>query len=92
MNNKLAEIVSVMLSGKDNASAEILMHCLLTPKEIADISSRWEIFKMLSEGVSQRKIAGHLGVSLCKVTRGSREMKKHGKMISEMMERLKEMQ
>ncbi|MCL2026426.1 MAG: trp operon repressor, partial [Leptospirales bacterium] len=86
------EIVSVMLSGKDKVSVEVLMHCLLTPKEILNISSRWEIFKMLSEGVSQRKIAGNLGVSLCKVTRGSREMKKHREVILEMMERLKEIE
>jgi len=92
MSDKLAEIVSVMLSGKDKAAVEVFMHCLLTPKEILDISSRWEIFKLLSEGVSQRKIAGHLGVSLCKVTRGSREMKTHKKVILEMMEKLRKME
>ena len=90
MSNKLAEIVSVMLSGKDKSSVEVFMRCLLTPQEISDISSRWEIFKLLSEGVSQRKIAGRLGVSLCKVTRGSREMKEHKEVILEMMEKLEE--
>ena len=90
MSDKLTEIVSVMLSGKDKSSLEVLMRCLLTPKEILDISSRWEIFKLLSEGVSQRKIAGQLGVSLCKVTRGSREMKEHKEVILETMKKLKE--
>ncbi|MCL1910817.1 MAG: trp operon repressor [Leptospirales bacterium] len=90
MSDKLAEIVSVVMSGKDNVSVEIFMRCLLTPREILDISSRWEIFKLLSEEVSQRKIAGRLGVSLCKVTRGSREMKEHKNVIVEMIGKLKE--
>ena len=89
MSDKLTEIVSVMLSSKDKASVEVFVRCLLTPREILDISSRWEIFKLLSEEVSQRKIAGRLGVSLCKVTRGSREMKEHRNVITDMIGKLK---
>lgn len=49
---------------------------LFTQKERADIASRWALVKLLDQGVTQRKIAGDLGVSLCKITRGSRELKK----------------
>jgi TrpR family trp operon transcriptional repressor len=66
------------------------MRCLLTPKEITDISSRWEIFKLLSAGVSQRKISEQLGVSLCKITRGSREMKDKDSVLLQMVGKLKE--
>ncbi|MFW6293058.1 MAG: Trp family transcriptional regulator [Spirochaetota bacterium] len=32
--------------------------------------------QLLEEGVSQREIARRLGISLCNITRGSRELKK----------------
>jgi TrpR family trp operon transcriptional repressor len=49
---------------------------LFTAKEKDDIAKRWALVKKLEEGMSQRKIAGLLGISLCKITRGSRELKK----------------
>lgn len=49
---------------------------ILTPKEIRDLSSRWELVKLLEKGVSQRKIARDLHLSLCKITRGAKELKK----------------
>ena len=49
---------------------------ILTPKEIVDLSSRWELVKLLMAGESQREIARRLHLSLCKITRGARELKK----------------
>jgi len=51
---------------------------ILTPSEAADLGSRWELLKRLEAGESQRHIAAELGLSLCKITRGSRELKKPG--------------
>ncbi len=48
---------------------------LLTPAELRDITLRWRLLERLSEGVAQRRIAEELGISLCKITRGSRIMK-----------------
>lgn len=47
---------------------------LLTPAEYRDTALRWRIVKMLSQGFPQREIAESLGVSLSKITRGSREL------------------
>lgn len=47
---------------------------LLTVAEYRDTALRWRIVKLLSQGVSQRDIAESLGVSLSKITRGSREL------------------
>lgn len=47
---------------------------LLTPREQIDIAARWQIVKQLDRGVKQRKIAKNLGVSISKITRGSREL------------------
>ncbi len=42
------------------------------------MAKRWALVKELSHGTAQRRIAEDLGLSLCKITRGSRELKKEG--------------
>lgn len=54
-----------------------VLYALLTPREREEIALRWELVCMLERGVTQRAIAAALGVSLCKITRGSHELK-HG--------------
>jgi len=74
--NNIKEI-SYILSKIDSARMiEDFLFSMLTPNEIKNISSRWEIVKRIENGLSQRKIAGDLHLSLCKITRGSRELKK----------------
>ena len=60
----------------DRELLESFLYCLLTPAEIADIARRWALVKALHQGKTQREIARDLGISLCKITRGSRELKK----------------
>jgi TrpR family transcriptional regulator, trp operon repressor len=50
---------------------------ILTPQERDQIALRWRLVRLLVEGMPQRDIAETLGVSLCKITRGSHELK-HG--------------
>jgi TrpR family trp operon transcriptional repressor len=54
---------------------ERFIRSILTATEVRLVSSRWELVKMLKAGKSQRTIARELGLSLCKITRGSRELK-----------------
>ena len=61
----------------DAGTAEDFLRAILTPRELDKIALRWRLIKLLREGQSQRHIAGELGISLCKITRGSRELK-HG--------------
>lgn len=51
---------------------------LLTPGEVRDITLRWNLLELLAEGVTQRKIAEDLKISLCKITRGSKILKQKG--------------
>jgi TrpR family transcriptional regulator, trp operon repressor len=74
--DKLSEIARILSGIDDPGLLERFFREILTPKEVRDISSRWELVKLLEEGVSQREIARRLGLSLCKITRGSRELKK----------------
>ena len=51
---------------------------LLTVAERRDIALRWMVLKRLSSGETQRNIADVLGMSLCKITRGSKMLKQNG--------------
>jgi TrpR family transcriptional regulator, trp operon repressor len=86
---KLDEISKVLSNAKDDKRIEAFLNSLLTEKEIADISSRWELVKLLDNGMSQRKIASKLGLSLCKITRGSRELKKTNSPFKYFIDKLK---
>ncbi len=48
---------------------------ILTTAEARDLALRWMLLQRLNAGVPQRKIAEELGISLCKITRGSRILK-----------------
>lgn len=58
---------------------------LLTPGEVRDITLRWKLLELLADGVSQRKIAEELKISLCKITRGSKILKQKGAVTSRLI-------
>ncbi|MBI9104171.1 MAG: transcriptional regulator [Spirochaetales bacterium] len=58
---------------------------LLTPNELQEVSTRWALVKLIDDGMSQRNIARELGLSLCKITRGSKELKKENSPFQEMI-------
>lgn len=68
--------IALVLAGL-NRKKDILvfMKALLTPPERARLGLRWRLVCLLAAGMPQRVIARELGISLCKITRGSRELK-----------------
>lgn len=48
---------------------------LFTPAELKNLSERWLLVKELHNGKTQRQVAKTYNMSLCKITRGSKEMK-----------------
>ena len=74
----IAELANTLAKTGDAGFITKLLRCLLTPAEVADIAARWALVKALKQNIPQRKIAQDLGVSLCKIVRGSRELKKPG--------------
>jgi len=74
--DRLAELAALLHQSGDPDLVEQFLREILTPSEVQGISSRWELVKRLDGGQSQRAIASELGLSLCKITRGSRELKK----------------
>jgi len=72
----LAELARLLARTDDPRVVEEVLNALLTPSEAHDLSARWELVKRLDRGETQRQIAKELHLSLCKITRGSRELKK----------------
>lgn len=71
------ELLKHLLIAKDADTLEQLLGSLLTPAELAEISKRLQIFKLLERGLPQRQIAEQLGVGIATVTRGSRALKQN---------------
>jgi TrpR family trp operon transcriptional repressor len=86
VDENLKELSLTLSRVKDSVLIEEFLECLLTPAEIADVAGRWALVKALREKTSQREIAKDLGVSLCKITRGSRELKKDNSAFARILE------
>lgn len=71
-NKNIREVATVFAKIKNQQEMQRFLDDILTPRELADVSQRWQIVKMLAKGVPQRVINGKLGVSISKITRGSR--------------------
>jgi TrpR family trp operon transcriptional repressor len=76
VNENLLELSQALAKTGDAGLIEDFLRCLLTQAEIADIAGRWALVKALRKKMTQREIARDLRISLCKITRGSRELKK----------------
>ncbi|SMD03610.1 TrpR family transcriptional regulator, trp operon repressor [Desulfocicer vacuolatum DSM 3385] len=75
------ELLSAVLSVDDLEDLDALFQDLFTPGELADLSLRWKLLKDLNLGITQRKIAEKYGISLCKITRGSKILKNKNSMV-----------
>jgi TrpR family trp operon transcriptional repressor len=78
VNKNLVELARALADADDCNLVEDFLRCLLTPAELADVAARWALVKALRQKIPQREIARDLGISLCKITRGSKELKKPG--------------
>jgi len=71
----LEELSQALAYCDDPRLIEKFLHSILTESEISDIPSRWALVRLIDKGVSQRQISQNLGLSLCKITRGSKMLK-----------------
>jgi TrpR family transcriptional regulator, trp operon repressor len=59
---------------------------IFTQKELSDLTLRWQLLKELYEGQTQRSIASRYRISLCKITRGSKVLRKKGSAIKKILD------
>jgi TrpR family trp operon transcriptional repressor len=71
----LRELAAELARAGDAGEVYEVLFALLTPSEREEIALRWRLVCLLAKGETQRAIAAELGVSLCKITRGSHELK-----------------
>ncbi len=83
------ELVSTLAGCSDARLIHDFLQSLLTPSEVAEVANRWALVRLLDEGMSQRNIARELGLSLCNITRGSKELKKENSAFAAMLEEFK---
>ena len=88
IQESLKEICHI-LSSSDEKMAFDFIECLFTPAERKDIANRWLLVKEIDKGTTQREIARKFGMSLCKITRGSKELSKPDSAFRKVLDTLK---
>lgn len=72
LSPKLKELYQFLSNLKNAQEAEKVLKDLLTPQELNIISERLQILKNVAKGKPHREISKELGVSIGKVSRGSK--------------------
>lgn len=73
---QIKEICFLLAGIQDKDLIYDFFGCLCTKSELKNFSKRWQLVKELYKGTTQREIAEKYNMSLCNITRGSREIKK----------------
>ena len=79
------DLLRVISKISDIDELNSLFEELFTSAELSDLTLRWKLMKDLYSGVPQRKIAEKYGISLCKITRGSKVLKKKNSSVLKIM-------
>jgi len=83
------ELLKIISSINDLDELNRFFNDIFTPAELDDISLRWKLLKDLHNGMTQRKIAEKYGISLCKITRGSKVLKDKASVVLKVLNLLK---
>ena len=70
------DIINVFAATTDEEDMKALFDDMFTTAEINDMVTRWLLMKDIYTGKPQRAIAKDRNLSLCKITRGSKMLKK----------------
>lgn len=70
------DIINVFTSVENAEDMKALFDDMFTTAEINDMVTRWLLMKDIYTGKPQRAIAKDRNLSLCKITRGSKTLKK----------------
>lgn len=89
VNETIKELCTLISKTDDEKFLIEFFNCLFTKPELKDIANRWLIVKEIDSGTTQREIAKKFSMSLCKITRGSKELNKEDSAFRKMLELLK---
>jgi TrpR family trp operon transcriptional repressor len=80
------EVADLFAGIGDRREMHQLLREIMTTAELSDLALRWRLVQRLHAGLPQRRIAAELKVSLCKITRGSRILKKPGGVVRRLLD------
>jgi TrpR family trp operon transcriptional repressor len=89
LRDAIREISRVLAATDDSELINSFLSSILTKAEIKEIAGRWILVREIDAGMTQREIARKYSLSLCKITRGSRELKKPESSFKKMIDKLK---
>lgn len=78
MTKKKRDLIQILVTLKDETHMRDFLEDILTPAEFDDIATRLQLVRELKKGTPQRSIAKKLGISISKITRGSRTLQNNG--------------
>ncbi|HUX20290.1 MAG TPA: Trp family transcriptional regulator [Spirochaetia bacterium] len=87
----LDELCAALANTDDPALIREFLSSILTEYEVREVATRWALVRLIDGGMSQRSISRALGLSLCKITRGSKELKKRNSAFRRMVNAYKEL-
>jgi TrpR family trp operon transcriptional repressor len=79
------EITQILSDITEPEDIEKFLNEILTENERKDLSLRWDLLRKLHDGIPQRAISSELGISLCKITRGSKILKSGDSIINKIL-------
>lgn len=79
------DLMKVFSEIENEDDMKALFQDIFTEAEIKDFTIRWKLMNDLIEGKAQRKIASDLKISLCRITRGSKMLKKKDGYVSRLL-------
>lgn len=85
----LGELSEALAQADDPLLVREFLHSILTEYEVREVATRWALVRLIEGGMSQRNVSRELGLSLCKITRGSKELKKRNSAFRRMVEAYK---
>lgn len=80
------DLIRLFAKTTDEQAMYQLFDEIFTPGERKDLALRWNLMKELYLGKPQRQIAKEYHISLCKITRGSKILKKHGSLCHKILD------
>lgn len=86
VEDTIRELCHLIIQSGDEKFLYDFFACLFTKPELKDIANRWLLVKEIDKGTTQREIAKRFGMSLCKITRGSKELNKTDSAFRKMLD------
>jgi TrpR family trp operon transcriptional repressor len=89
VTENINELCGLLAKINDADTMRRVFRDMFTPSEIADFAARWLLVKELAAKTRQRIIATQYNLSLCKITRGAKELKKEDSAFRLLLDMLK---